>query len=76
MVRRLNGYAARKLDDTHLCPQGSARLGLAITEDLNLLIRLAPPKGRWFDGPWTTNPEFNDPPGACPHDHPTVSSES
>ena len=60
----------RKLDDTHLCPQGSARLGLAITEDLKLIVGLAPPKGQWFDGPWTTNPEFNDPPGACPDDHP------
>jgi hypothetical protein len=66
----------RKLDDTHLCPQGSARLGLAITEDLKMLIGLASPRGLWFEGPWTTNPEFNDPPGACPVDHPPTRGRS
>ena len=66
----------RKLDDTHLCPQGSARLGLAMADDLKMLVGLPPPKARWFDGSWTTNPEFNDPPGACPDDHPPTSSKS
>ncbi|MGP0031429.1 MAG: hypothetical protein ACLPVF_13085, partial [Acidimicrobiales bacterium] len=64
----------RKLDDTHLCPEGSARLGLAFTGDLRTLIGLAPPKGLWFTGAWTTNPAFNDPPGACPDDHPAGGS--
>ncbi len=64
----------RKLDDTHVCPQGSARLGLAIADDLKMLVGLAPLRGRWYDGPWTANPEFNDPPGACPDDHPPLSS--
>ncbi len=64
----------RKLDDTHLCPQGSARLGLAVADDLKMLVGLAPPRGRWYDGSWTTNPEFNSPAGACPDDHPPLSS--
>ena len=60
----------RKVDGAHLCPQGSARLGMAIAADLTKIIGLAPPAPLWFTGAWTTNPQFNDPPGACPDDHP------
>jgi hypothetical protein len=31
---------------------------------------LAPAAGDWSQGPWTSDPNFNDPPGACPDDHP------
>ena len=60
----------RKLDLAHMCPQGSARLGEAITADLTRIVGLAPPTPTWLTGPWTTSPNFNDPPGACPDDHP------
>jgi len=63
----------RKLDKTHMCPQGSARLGIAIDADLRMIVGLAPPEPPlWFTGPWTTNPQFNEPTGACPHDHPAT----
>jgi hypothetical protein len=61
----------RKLDKTHMCPQGSARLGMAVDADLRMIVGLAPPEPPlWYTGSWTTNPQFNEPPGACPNDHP------
>jgi hypothetical protein len=26
--------------------------------------------GDWSQGSWTSDPNFNNPPGACPDDHP------
>jgi len=61
---------ARKLDNVHLCPEGSARYADAILSDLTKIFRLTPATSTWADGTWTSDPDFNDPPGACPDDHP------
>ena len=60
----------RKLDNVHLCPEGSARYGAAVLGDMTTLFGLAPGGTAWAQGSWTTNPNFNNPPGACPDDHP------
>jgi hypothetical protein len=61
---------ARKLDNVHLCPEGSARYGDALLADMTSLFGLAPATPGWAQGSWTSDPDFNDPPGACPDDHP------
>jgi peptidoglycan/LPS O-acetylase OafA/YrhL len=60
----------RKLDNVHLCPEGSARYANAILYDLTAILKLAPAAANWSEGTWTSNPDFNNPPGACPDDHP------
>ena len=60
----------RKLDNVHLCPEGSARYAAALLADMTSVFRLAPAATNWSQGAWTTDPDFNDPPGACPDDHP------
>jgi peptidoglycan/LPS O-acetylase OafA/YrhL len=60
----------RKLDTVHLCPEGSARYARAILTDLTAILALAPAPASWSQGAWTTDPDYNDPPGACPDDHP------
>jgi peptidoglycan/LPS O-acetylase OafA/YrhL len=61
----------RKLDNVHLCPEGSARYAAALLTDMTDVFRLAPAAANWSQGAWTTDPDFNDPPGACPDDHPS-----
>jgi peptidoglycan/LPS O-acetylase OafA/YrhL len=60
----------RKLDNVHLCPEGSARYAAAILSDLTAIFKLTPASSAWTQGAWTSDPDFNDPPGACPDDHP------
>jgi hypothetical protein len=60
----------RKLDNVHLCPEGSARYAAAILSDLTALFKLAPASPTWSEGAWTSDPDFNNPAGACPDDHP------
>ena len=60
----------RKLDKVHLCPEGAARYGDALLSDLTAVLALTPATGDWSQGSWTSDPNFNDPPGACPDDHP------
>ena len=60
----------RKLDNVHLCPEGSARYAAAILSDLTALFKLAPASPTWTEGAWTSDPNFNNPAGACPDDHP------
>ena len=60
----------RKLDKVHLCPEGSARYAAALLADMTSVFTLAPATGDWSQGAWTSDPDFNDPPGACPDDHP------
>ena len=60
----------RKLDNVHLCPEGSARYADAILADTTSVFHLSPASANWSQGAWTTDPDFNDPPGACPDDHP------
>ena len=60
----------RKLDNVHLCPEGSARYADAIVADATSVLHLSPASANWPQGAWTTDPNFNNPPGACPDDHP------
>ncbi len=60
----------RKLDNVHLCPEGSARLRDALVADMTSVFGLAPAAGDWSQGAWVDDPDFNNPPGACPDDHP------
>ncbi len=60
----------RKLDHVHLCPEGSARYADAILADMTAVFKLAPAQGDWPQGSWAQDPDYNDPPGACPDDHP------
>jgi hypothetical protein len=60
----------RKLDNVHLCPEGSARYADALLADMTAVFHLAPAVGDWSQGSWVTDPNFNNPPGACPDDHP------
>jgi hypothetical protein len=60
----------RKVDNVHLCPEGSARYADALLADMTAVFHLAPAVGDWSQGSWTSDPDFNNPPGACPDDHP------
>jgi peptidoglycan/LPS O-acetylase OafA/YrhL len=61
---------ARKLDNVHLCPEGSALYARAILSDVTAIFGLARASPSWTEGAWTSDPDFNNPPGACPDDHP------
>ncbi|HEY5024235.1 MAG TPA: acyltransferase family protein [Acidimicrobiales bacterium] len=61
---------ARKVDDTHMCPYGAAELGSLVVDDLTPVLGLAPPAPGWELRSWVDDPNFNDPPGACPDDQP------
>ena len=60
----------RKLDGVHLCPEGSARYADALLADLTAVFGLSPAAPAWAEASWTSDPDFNNPPGACPDDHP------
>ena len=60
----------RKLDKVHLCPEGSARYAAVLLADTTKVFGLGPASADWSQGSWTSDPNFNDPPGACPDDHP------
>jgi hypothetical protein len=60
----------RKLDTVHLCPDGAARYAQAILTDLTAILRLPAATPSWAQGAWASDPDFNNPPGACPDDHP------
>jgi hypothetical protein len=60
----------RRLDKVHLCPEGSVRYGAALLTDMTQVFGLPAAKGDWSQSSWTSDPNFNDPPGACPDDHP------
>ncbi|HXQ91209.1 MAG TPA: acyltransferase family protein [Acidimicrobiales bacterium] len=61
---------ARKIDDTHMCPYGAAELGALVVNDLTPVLGLSPMAPGWQLGSWVQDPNFNDPPGACPADQP------
>jgi peptidoglycan/LPS O-acetylase OafA/YrhL len=61
---------ARKIDNFHVCPTGSARLGEALVAQLTPALHLPAAADGWWTGSWTKNHTYNDPPGACPDDHP------
>jgi hypothetical protein len=56
----------RKVDNTHVCPAGSARLGEGLLTFLTPRYQLAPPDPAWRAGSWALEPRFDDPHGACP----------
>jgi len=60
----------RKLDNVHFCPEGSARYANALLTDLTAIFKLTTAAPSWPNGAWTSDPDFNNPPGACPADHP------
>jgi peptidoglycan/LPS O-acetylase OafA/YrhL len=60
----------RRLDKVHLCPEGSARYAAALLANMTEVFHLGPANANWSQGSWTSDPNFNDPPGACPDDHP------
>ena len=37
---------------------------------MTALFKLAPADPAWVQGSWTGDSDYNDPPGACPDDHP------
>jgi len=63
---------ARKEDNTHMCPLGAAELGQLVVNDLMAPLGLGTPQPGWQYGAWTTEPRYNDPPGACPADQPSA----
>ncbi len=63
---------ARKLDNLHLCPEGAARYADALLTDMRAVFSLTPASPDWMQGDWTSNSNYNDPPGDCPDDHPTA----
>jgi peptidoglycan/LPS O-acetylase OafA/YrhL len=66
----------RKLDNVHLCPEGAARYADALLTDLTAVFHLSPASNDWANGTWTSDPDFNDPAGACPDDHPPPGTTS
>ena len=53
-----------------MCPYGAAAFGALLTEDFTPLLHLPPMRLGWEYGSWTSDPRYNDPPGACPGDQP------
>jgi peptidoglycan/LPS O-acetylase OafA/YrhL len=60
----------RKMDNIHLCAEGAARYTEALLTDMTALFKLAPAPPDWVQGPWASDRDYNNPPGACPDDHP------
>jgi hypothetical protein len=60
----------RKLDKVHLCAEGSVRYAAALLADMTSVFSLPPAGADWSQGAWTSDPDFNNPPGSCPDDHP------
>lgn len=56
----------RKLDGTHLCPAGAARIARAVLDALTPAWHLPAPPPAWRAGAWALDPRFDDPHGACP----------
>lgn len=56
----------RKMDGTHLCPSGSARIGRAIFDAVAASWALPAPPAEWRAGDWALDPRFDNPHGACP----------
>jgi peptidoglycan/LPS O-acetylase OafA/YrhL len=55
----------RKLDGTHLCPAGAARLGDAVVAILGAGGALDAPDPEWRAGEWALGDRYHEPPGAC-----------
>jgi hypothetical protein len=60
----------RMIDGVHMCPAGVVWYADAVLADMTAIFHLPAARGRWWLGNWTHEPQYNDPPGACPDDHP------
>jgi len=62
-----DGIPERKPDGVHVCPSGAARIAAWLIPELAFRfngIAVVPPSA-WVEGPWSQDPRYNDPPGAC-----------
>jgi hypothetical protein len=60
-VRKVRGGRA----DNHLCPGGAALLGDLVLAALRTTLDIGEPSDRWWEGDWTGDPRYDDPPGCC-----------
>ena len=60
-VRKVRGGG----DDGHLCPGGAALLGDLVLAALRTTHDVGEPSGRWWEGDWTGDARYDDPPGGC-----------
>jgi hypothetical protein len=62
-----DGVPDRKTDGIHLCPQGTAELGVWLTDQLAGLFDGVSPAApeQWAGQPWVTSPIYDEPAGAC-----------
>jgi peptidoglycan/LPS O-acetylase OafA/YrhL len=58
----------RKIDNTHMCPAGAARLGQATLDQLTPMLGLPPPAPGWWAGAWNHDPLYSS--DQCPNDQP------
>ncbi len=62
-----DGVPERKVDNVHVCPSGAARFASWLTAQLaDRFDGIIPaPPASWAAGPWTSDPRFDEPVGAC-----------
>ena len=62
-----DGVPDRKTDGIHLCPQGTAEMGVWLTAQLAGLFDGITPAApsTWAAQPWVTSPIYDEPLGAC-----------
>ncbi len=60
-VRKVRGGR----DDGHLCPGGAALLGDLVLAALRTTLEVGEPSDRWWEGAWTGDARYDDPPGGC-----------
>jgi hypothetical protein len=56
----------RKVDGTHFCPAGAARIGRLVLDAVGPVWSLPDPPPAWRSGEWAKDRRFVDPQGACP----------
>jgi len=62
-----DGIPDRKVDGVHICPEGAARLGEWLVEQLGAHFSgvVPVPPSAWVTGPWSTDQRYNNPSGTC-----------
>lgn len=62
-----DGAPERKRDRVHVCPAGAAQFGVWLADTLaSRFVGLTPVEpSLWAGGPWTTDPRYDEPVGAC-----------
>ena len=62
-----DGIPERKPDGVHICPAGAALFGHWLAFELTARFDGVSPADptSWAAGEWTTDPRYDDPPGAC-----------